>query len=105
MKNLKTIIFTACALFSLGAEPHNSAYHRAGRPWQLMQPSSVQRVILSQWQRKPANAKAEGRQQDAPRASAHGFGGRGGKTLLLPVDSLNKKGIAVIRFDFNGHGK
>lgn len=36
----------------------------------------------------------------------HGFGGnKEGKLFDCIVDSVNKKGIAVLRFDFNGHGK
>ena len=36
----------------------------------------------------------------------HGFSAnKEGKLFDCIVDSVNKKGIAVLRFDFNGHGK
>ncbi|MDD6437626.1 MAG: alpha/beta fold hydrolase [Prevotella sp.] len=36
----------------------------------------------------------------------HGFGGnKGGQLLTLTADSLLARGIAVVRFDFNGHGQ
>ena len=36
----------------------------------------------------------------------HGFGGsKGGPLFELVADSLQREGIASIRFDFNGHGE
>ena len=106
MKNLKTIIFTACALFSLGAVASTEHTTVQGDHGKLD-------VVIQ----RPANDAANGNGSQAKAKTkagkktpllvlCHGFGGnKEGKLFDCLVDSLNKKGIAVIRFDFNGHGK
>ena len=100
MKNLKTIIFTACALFSLGATASTEHTTVQGDHGKLD-------VVIQ----RPDNNAGNGSQAKAGKKTpllvlCHGFGGnKEGKIFDCLADSLNKKGIAVLRFDFNGHGK
>ena len=106
MKNLKTIIFTACALFSLGAVASTEHTTVQGDHGKLD-------VVIQRPDNDPANgngsqanAKAKAGKKTPLLVLCHGFGGnKEGKLFDCLVDRLNKKGIAVIRFDFNGHGK
>ena len=106
MKNLKTIIFTACALFSLGAvasTEHTTVQGDHGKLDVVIQRPDNDAANGNGSQ---ANAKAKAGKKTPLLVLCHGFGGnKEGKLFDCLVDSLNKKGIAVLRFDFNGHGK
>lgn len=95
MKSLKTILFTACVLFSLGAVASTEHTTVQGDHGKLD-------VVIQ----RPDNDVAQTTKKTPLLVLCHGFGGnKDGKLFDCLVDSLNKKGIAVIRFDFNGHGK
>lgn len=106
MKNLKTIIFTACALFSLGAvasTEHTTVQGDHGKLDVVIQRPDNDAANGNGSQ---ANAKAKAGKKTPLLVLCHGFGGnKEGRLFDCLVDNLNKKGIAVIRFDFNGHGK
>lgn len=104
MKKLKTIIFTACALFSLGATASTEHTTVQGDHGKL--DVVIQRPDNNAGNGSQANAKAKAGKKTPLLVLCHGFGGnKEGKLFDCLADSLNKKGIAVIRFDFNGHGK
>lgn len=87
---MKKIIFAICTMFALSANAKTE-------------------LITVQGDHGKLDVKIQ-----TPDASAkcpllilcHGFcGSKDGKLFDCIVDSVNKKGIAVLRFDFNGHGK
>lgn len=89
-KEMKKIILTICTMFALSANAKTE-------------------LITVQGDHGKLDVKIQ-----TPDASTkcpllvlcHGFGGnKEGKLFDCIVDSVNKKGIAVLRFDFNGHGK
>ena len=95
MKKLRTFLFAACTLFTLGAAASTEHTTIQGDHGKLD-------VLIHRPDNKGTNAD----KKTPLLVLCHGFGGnKHGKLFDCLVDSLNKKGIAVIRFDFNGHGK
>ena len=90
MKKMKTLILAICAMLALGANAKTELTTVQGDHGKLdvkiQTPDNSSKYPLL--------------------VLCHGFGGdKEGKLFDCLVDSLNKKGIAVLRFDFNGHGK
>lgn len=90
MKRMRTLILAICAMIALGANAKTELITVQGDHGKLdvkiQTPDGSKRYPLL--------------------VLCHGFGGnKEGKLFDCLVDSLNKKGIAVLRFDFNGHGK
>lgn len=118
MKKMKTLILAICAMLALGTNAKTELTTVRGEhgkldvkiqtpdnPAELAKAAKAKKKVKKT--KKNANAEtAEAMKKYPLLVLCHGFGGdKEGKLFDCLVDSLNKKGIAVLRFDFNGHGK
>lgn len=94
MRTLKSLAFAAITFFSVYASAQNETV--------VIQGDHCDLDAVIQW---PAGQKTSS--EKVPMAVlCHGFMGHKEQGLLTQMaDSLTAKGFAVLRFDFNGHGK
>ena len=118
MKKMRTLILAICAMLALGANAKTELTTVQGDHGKLDvkiqtpdDPAELAKAAKNNKKGKKAKkndkvANAETMKKYPLLVLCHGFGGnKEGKLFDCLVDSLNKKGIAVLRFDFNGHGK
>lgn len=118
MKKMKTLILAICAMLALGANAKTELTTVQGDHGKLDvkiqtpdDPAELAKAAKANKKGKKAKKNAKAETADTMKrypllVLCHGFGGdKEGKLFDCLVDSLNKKGIAVLRFDFNGHGK
>ena len=113
MKKMRTLILAICAIFALGANAKTELTTVQGDHGKL--DVKIQTPDILNITGKIVKKKGKGKMIEISKVNeqkypllvlCHGFGGdKEGKLFDCLVDSLNKKGIAVLRFDFNGHGK
>ena len=113
MKKMRTLILAICAMLALGANAKTELTTVKGDHGKL--DVKIQTPDILNITGKIVKKKGKGKMIEISKVNeqkypllvlCHGFGGdKEGKLFDCLVDSLNKKGIAVLRFDFNGHGK
>ncbi len=113
MKKMRTLILAICAMLALGANAKTELTTVQGDHGKL--DVKIQTPDILNITGKIVKKKGKGKMIEISKVNeqkypllvlCHGFGGdKEGKLFDCLVDSLNKKGIAVLRFDFNGHGK
>ena len=110
---MRTLILAICAMLALGANAKTELTTVQGDHGKL--DVKIQTPDILNITGKIVKKKGKGKMIEISKVNeqkypllvlCHGFGGnKEGKLFDCLVDSLNKKGIAVLRFDFNGHGK
>jgi len=113
MKKMRTLILAICAMLALGTNAKTELTTVQGDHGKL--DVKIQTPDILNITGKIVKKKGKGKMIEISKVNeqkypllvlCHGFGGdKEGKLFDCLVDSLNKKGIAVLRFDFNGHGK
>ena len=113
MKKMRTFILAICAMLALGCNAKTELTTVQGDHGKL--DIKIQTPDILNITGKIVKKKGKGKMIEISKVNeqkypllvlCHGFGGdKEGKLFDCLVDSLNKKGIAVLRFDFNGHGK
>ena len=113
MKKMRTLILAISAMLALGTNAKTELTTVQGDHGKL--DVKIQTPDILNITGKIVKKKGKGKMIEISKVNeqkypllvlCHGFGGdKEGKLFDCLVDSLNKKGIAVLRFDFNGHGK
>lgn len=113
MKKMRALILAICAMLALGINAKTELTTVQGDHGKLdvkiQTPDILNitgKIVKKKGKAKMIEISKVNEQKYPLLVLCHGFGGnKEGKLFDCLVDSLNKKGIAVLRFDFNGHGK